>query len=272
MQDIVLSHSAIMCFLNNQIQFKKRYITKVYDDPKNPSMVVGSAIHKMIEFRLNGKPVEEALQAGIEEIDNVADYEIDYGKTGSREKMLKDYEALAKAVITELPAYTNLVDIEAKLQADVSISGKKVPLKGRLDLVRDLGDGTLEIRDWKTVTSYSDENTENYKYVFQAWIYTVLAELEYRSRFTPLVTMGDLRTLPNFVGSPLRSYGPSLGQLPRNHCIQSYCKERADNRSAQGNCCISEIGAAFSFDRKNCMCQTRSNVTCRIDGISGKSA
>lgn len=181
MNDIVLSHSAIMCFLNNQIQFKKRYIAKVYDDPMNPSMVVGSAIHKMIELRLNGDPIEEAMQAGIESIENVADYEIDYGKTGSREKMLKDYEALAKTVITELPAYTNLVDVEAKLQADVSISGKKVPLKGRLDLVRDLGDGTLEIRDWKTVRSYSDEETENYKYVFQAWIYTVLAELKYSS-------------------------------------------------------------------------------------------
>ncbi len=206
MQDIVLSHSAIMCFLNNQIQFKKRYITKVYDDPKNPSMVVGSAIHKMIEFRLNGKPVEEALQAGIEEIDNVADYEIDYGKTGSREKMLKDYEALAKAVITELPAYTNLVDIEAKLQADVSISGKKVPLKGRLDLVRDLGDGTLEIRDWKTVTSYSDENTENYKYVFQAWIYTVLAELEY-SKPIARVVFDEIKKSANRDNSPqIKSY------------------------------------------------------------------
>lgn len=206
MQDIVLSHSAIMCFLNNQIQFKKRYIAKVYDDPKNPSMVVGSAIHKMIEFRLNGKPVEEALQAGIEEIDNVADYEIDYGKTGSREKMLKDYEALAKAVITELPAYTNLVDIEAKLQADVSISGKKVPLKGRLDLVRDLGDGTLEIRDWKTVTSYSDENTENYKYVFQAWIYTVLAELEY-SKPIARVVFDEIKKSANRDNSPqIKSY------------------------------------------------------------------
>lgn len=126
MQDIVLSHSAIMCFLNNQIQFKKRYIARVYDDPMNPSMVVGSAIHKMIELRLKGEPIEKAMQAGIEEIDNVADYEIEYGKTGSREKMLKDYEALAKTVIAELPAYTNLVAIEAKLQADVSISYKSV--------------------------------------------------------------------------------------------------------------------------------------------------
>ncbi len=179
MNDIVLSHSAIICFLNNQIQFKKRYIAKVYDDPMNPSMVVGSAIHKMIEYCLNGKSIEEAIQAGIESIENVADYEIDYGKNGSRANILKDYEVLSKTVINELPVYTNLVSVEAKLKADVSISGKKVPLKGKLDLVRDLGDGTLEIRDWKTVRSYSDENVENYKYVFQAWIYVLLAELEY---------------------------------------------------------------------------------------------
>lgn len=177
--DFYLSHSAIICFLNNQIQFKKRYIAKVYDDPTSPAMVVGSAIHKMIELRLDGKPIEEAIQAGIESIENVADYEIEYGKSGSRENMLKGYETLSKTVINELPVYTNLVAIEKMLKANVLISGKKVPLKGKLDLVRDLGDGTLEIRDWKTVKNYSSEDKENYKYVFQAWFYVLLAELEY---------------------------------------------------------------------------------------------
>ena len=81
---------------NNQIQFKKRYIAKVYDDPTSLAMVVGSAIHKMIELRLDGKPIEEAIQAGIKSIENVADYEIEYGKSGSRENMLKDYETLSK--------------------------------------------------------------------------------------------------------------------------------------------------------------------------------
>lgn len=206
MNDIVLSHSAIMCFLNNQIQFKKRYIAKVYDDPMNPSMVVGSAVHKMIEIRLNGKPIEEAIQAGIESIENVADYEIEYGKTGSREKILKDYEALTKTVIAELPVYTNLVAIEDKLKADVSISGKKVPLKGKLDLVRDLGDGTLEIRDWKTVISYSNEDVENYKYVFQAWIYTILAELEYGKPIARVV-FDEIKKSANRDNSPqIKSY------------------------------------------------------------------
>lgn len=204
--DFYLSHSAIMCFLNNQIQFKKRYIAKVYDDPMNPSMVVGSAIHKMIELRLNGNSIEDAMQAGIESIENVADYEIDYGKTGSREKMLKDYGALSKVVVDELPVYTNLVAIEAKLQADVSISGKKVPIKGKLDLVRDLGDGTLEIRDWKTVRSYSDEETENYKYVFQAWIYTILAELKY-SKPIARVVFDEIKKSVNRDNTPqIKSY------------------------------------------------------------------
>lgn len=206
MNDIVLSHSAIMCFLNNQIQFKKRYIAKVYDDPQNPSMVVGSAIHRMIELRLKGETIEKAIQAGIESIENVADYEIDYGKTGSREKLLKDYEKLTKVVITELPVYTNLVAVEAKLRADVSISGKKIPMKGKLDLVRDLGDGTLEIRDWKTVISYSNENAENYKYVFQAWIYTILAELEYEKPIARVV-FDEIKKTANQDKSPqIKSY------------------------------------------------------------------
>ena len=204
--DFYLSHSAIICFLNNQIQFKKRYIAKVYDDPTSPAMVVGSAIHKMIELRLDGKPIEEAIQAGIESIENVADYEIEYGKSGSRENMLKDYETLSKTVINELPVYTNLVAIEKMLKANVLISGKKVPLKGKLDLVRDLGDGTLEIRDWKTVKNYSSEDKENYKYVFQAWFYVLLAELEYGKPITRVVFDEIKRSINRDKTPQIKSY------------------------------------------------------------------
>lgn len=179
MERIVLSHSAIVCFLNNQIQFKKRYIAKVYDDPKSPAMVVGSAMHKMIEERMKGQPVEIAIQAGLQEIDNVADYEIDYGKTGSREKIVEQYQKLSTIIINELPEYDNILAIEDKIECDLSILNKKVPMKGYIDLIRDHGD-YLEIIDWKSVTSYSDEEIENWKYVMQAWLYAQLVEFKYK--------------------------------------------------------------------------------------------
>jgi DNA translocase ftsK len=179
MERIILSHSAIVCFLNNQIQFKKRYIAKVYDDPKSPAMVVGSAMHKMIEERMKGQSVEIAIQAGLQEIENVADYEIDYGKTGSREKIVEQYQKLSMVVINELPTYDNILAIEDKIECDLSIMNKKIPMKGYIDLIRDHGD-YLEIIDWKSVTAYSDEEIENWKYVMQAWLYAQLVEFKYK--------------------------------------------------------------------------------------------
>lgn len=186
MERITLSHSAIMCFLNNQIQFKKRYIAKVYDEPSSPALVVGKAMHKMIEERLKGQSIEVAIQSGLQEIENIADYEIDYGKTGSREKIIDQYQKLSTIVINELPAYDDILAIEDRVECELSIRNKKIPMKGYIDLVRDLGD-TLEIVDWKSVTSYSDEDTENWAYLIQSWIYVQLIEFKYKKPVSRVV-------------------------------------------------------------------------------------
>lgn len=168
-----------MCFLNNQIQFKKRYIAKVYDEPSSPALVVGKAMHKMIEERLKGQSIEVAIQSGLQEIENIADYEIDYGKTGSREKIIDQYQKLSTIVINELPTYDDILAIEDRVECELSIRNKKIPMKGYIDVVRDLGD-TLEIIDWKSVTSYSDEDVENWAYLIQSWIYVQLIEFKYK--------------------------------------------------------------------------------------------
>lgn len=186
MERITLSHSAIMCFLNNQIQFKKRYIAKVYDEPSSPALVVGKAMHKMIEERLKGQSIEVAIQSGLQEIENIADYEIDYGKTGNREKIIDQYQKLSTIVINELPAYDDILAIEDRVECELSIRNKKIPMKGYIDLVRDLGD-TLEIVDWKSVTSYSDEDTENWAYLIQSWIYVQLIEFKYKKPVSRVV-------------------------------------------------------------------------------------
>lgn len=186
MERITLSHSAIMCFLNNQIQFKKRYIAKVYDEPSSPALVVGKAMHKMIEERLKGQSIEVAIQSGLQEIENIADYEIDYGKTGSREKIIDQYQKLSTIVINELPTYDDILAIEDRVECELSIRNKKIPMKGYIDLVRDLGD-TLEIVDWKSVTSYSGEDTENWAYLIQSWIYVQLIEFKYKKPVSRVV-------------------------------------------------------------------------------------
>ena len=200
MERIVLSPSAIMCFLNNQIQFKKRYIAKVYDDPSSPSMVVGSAMHKMIEQRMKGQSFETALEAGLQAIENVADYEIEYGKTGSREKIIEQYQKLSTTVINELPTYDNVLAVEDKIECNLSVMNKKIPMKGYIDIVLDLGD-SLEVIDWKSVTNYSDEETENWSYIIQGWIYSKLAEYKYKKPVSRVVFKEIKKTI-NRDGQP----------------------------------------------------------------------
>lgn len=226
MNDFKMSYSALICFLNNPIQFKKRYIAKVYDDQKSPALVVGSAIHTMVEYKLKGETPETAIQAGLEAIENVADYEINYGKTGSRQKMLDTYQSLTTSVLNELPDYQNIIEVEGKLDAEVSISGKKVPMTGKIDLVRDLGDGTIEILDWKSVTAYSPEDEENYKYVIQAWFYVLLAELRYGKPVSRVVFQEIKKTI-NRDGSPqIRSYVLTREQiLEANDVVGRVVKE-----------------------------------------------
>lgn len=200
MERIVLSPSAIMCFLNNQIQFKKRYIAKVYDDPSSPSMVVGSAMHKMIEQRMKGQSFEVAIETGLQAIENVADYEIEYGKTGSREKIIEQYQKLSTTVINELPTYDNILAVEDKIECNLSVMNKKIPMKGYIDIVLDLGD-SLEVIDWKSVTNYSDEETENWSYIIQGWIYSKLAEYKYKKPVSRVVFKEIKKTI-NRDGQP----------------------------------------------------------------------
>lgn len=200
MERITLSHSAIICFLNNQIQFKKRYIAKVYDDPTTPAMLIGKAIHKMIEQKIKGEPTDIATKAGLDEIDNVSDYEIDYSKNGSREDMINQYNKLSITVINELPNYSNVLAVEDKIECDLTILGKKIPMKGYIDLILDHGDW-LEIVDFKSVRLYSDEETENYKYLIQAWIYTQLAEFKYNKPVNRFV-FSEIKKSVNRDGEP----------------------------------------------------------------------
>lgn len=205
MERIVLSPSAIMCFLNNQIQFKKRYIAKVYDDPSSPSMVVGSAMHKMIEQRMKGQSFETALEAGLQAIENVADYEIEYGKTGSREKIIEQYQKLSTTVINELPTYDNVLAVEDKIECNLSVMNKKIPMKGYIDIVLDLGD-SLEVIDWKSVTNYSDEETENWSYIIQGWIYSKLAEYKYKKPVSRVVFKEIKKTINRDGQSQIKDY------------------------------------------------------------------
>lgn len=177
-----LSYSAIITFLRNQVEFQKRYIAKVYDNAKTPSLVVGTAFHKAMEVFYMGDSINDAISAGLAEITTTSDYEMDYGKTGSREKMINEYTNLVNKYFEEAIEY-NVVDVEKRMEHTIN----SVPMVGVSDLVVRSNEGKLCVKDFKTVTAYScstndpldPEYVENYKYLLQGYIYLALAEAEY---------------------------------------------------------------------------------------------
>lgn len=192
-----LSYSAIVTFLNNQVEFQKRYIAKIYDNPKTPSLVVGTSFHKAMEtfYDKDGGNVQAAIEAGLEEMSYISDSEIDFGKTGSREKMMQDYTRLVNKYFEEAPHYDEVVDVEKRLEASIA----NVPMVGVIDMV--VRDNGLRLIDYKTVTAYSPDDEESYKYLMQAYIYLVLAEAEYNQEVTEVVFKEIKKTI-NRDGSP----------------------------------------------------------------------
>lgn len=192
-----LSYSAIVTFLNNQVEFQKRYIAKIYDNPKTPSLVVGTSFHKAMEtyYDKDGGDVQAAIEAGLEEMSYISDSEIDFGKTGSREKMMQDYTRLVNKYFEEAPHYDEVVDVEKRLEASIA----NVPMVGVIDMV--VRDNGLRLIDYKTVTAYSPDDEESYKYLMQAYIYLVLAEAEYNQQVTEVVFKEIKKTI-NRDGSP----------------------------------------------------------------------
>lgn len=212
-----LSYSALVTFLRNQVEFQKRYIAKVYDNPSSPSMVVGKAFHKALEIYYKGGTFDEAAAAGLDEINSTSDYEIDYGKTGSREKMIKEFNDSLNIYFEEAPKF-EVLDAEKRLEAEIS----KVPMVGIIDLIiKGSSEDKIKLKDYKTVSFYSSatndpldpEYQENYKYLLQGSIYLVLAEKVLKKEIES-VGFIEIKKTKNRDGSPqIREFEYSRNDL-----------------------------------------------------------
>ena len=199
-----LSYSAIITFLRNQVEFQKRYIAKVYDNAKTPALVVGTAFHKAMETyytpeaqtMTDAARTQMSVEAGLKEIEITSDYEMEYGKTGSREKMIRDYTTLINKYLEEMKPII-VVDVERRMDHTIN----NVPMVGVIDLVERSAAGGLKLDDYKTVTAYSPEEEENYKYLLQGYIYLALAEKEYKEQVES-VTFIEVKKTINRDGSP----------------------------------------------------------------------
>lgn len=166
------SYSSMSALLSNPLNFKKKYILKVYDDPMSPSGVVGTACHKVAEAYFgNGKSEQEAIQAGYDYIDSISHTEIDYGKTGSKEKILKDFDQATRFFFEELPQYHEILGVEYSITTEITtIDGNTLPLpaKAKIDLISKNKLGEIEIIDWKFTRGYTDPSVTDFGKFLQA--------------------------------------------------------------------------------------------------------
>lgn len=199
------SYSAMRTFLRNPLAFKKRYVLKQYDETFSPAGIVGQAAHKAIEnFLKNGFDIEASVKVGLNHIDAQPDIAIDYGKTGSRAKMISDYTSAVGFWFAECPDWhaRKILGVEDRIEAVIEVRGAKmaIPAKGYIDVVWE-DNGEIKLTDHKFIRSYTDSAVEHPPYFLQAMFNYYLTFAKY-GKFPTVMSFDEVKLSKNKDGSP----------------------------------------------------------------------
>ncbi|MDD3531562.1 MAG: PD-(D/E)XK nuclease family protein [Candidatus Pacebacteria bacterium] len=205
------SHSSLMAFLRNPLAWYKRYVEEIYDTPRTPASVVGSAGHFALEHfyrqmsegqasaqhssdRANaggkparkaysGAPKDIAVQMGLNYLRAIADFEIDFGKMKSRRAQKEKRAAMEREYLQAIGFYLaraprhKVLGVEVK--GVVEVEGLPLPIKAVSDLVVEsrIEKGAVDIVDHKFVASFSKAGAVKPLFIIQAIFnyYTVRA-------------------------------------------------------------------------------------------------
>lgn len=165
------SYSSMTQLMRNPLAFKKKYILKIYDDISSPSSVVGKAAHTALEAYYNGREQHEAIEVGMDYINNLSDTGIDYGKTGSRANIIATYTQAINFYFAEMPDYHELLGVELGITSEITdLMGATLglPAKGFLDIVARNKLGEIEITDHKFVRNYTAGDVDDFSHFVQA--------------------------------------------------------------------------------------------------------
>lgn len=148
---------------------------QIRDRKQSVSSVVGRGFHKALEHYYTTKNWNIAVGKGLEIISSIPDKSIDFGKTGSRETILKQYnQAILFYQAEEMRILrdptTEILGAEVNYTTDVGWEGEALPLpvKAISDLVVKTSDGQVIIIDHKTCKSFSDKDSAKGDYYMQA--------------------------------------------------------------------------------------------------------
>ena len=165
------SYSALMAFTSNRWKFKKTYILKDYSGMKSGvANVAGKAGHKALEVYYNGGTRQEAVDAGLNYIAMEKDSKIDYGKTGSREDIIKKFTQGLNHYFAEEPKFYKILGTELDLTDFIEVDGVELslPIKSKSDLVVEDENGEIDIYDHKFCSSFTEDEEEVGSYFVQA--------------------------------------------------------------------------------------------------------
>lgn len=201
-----------MAFLRNPLAWYKRYVERIYDLPRNPSAVVGSAAHLALQHFYSGIDKSGSIDLGLEYLRNIADFEINFGKAKSklakRNKRLSMEQEYLQAInfYLEKPPQHKVVGVEVR--ANATVPGIPIPLRAVSDLVVEskAQRGALDVVDHKFVDTFSPGGKDKTLFVMQA-IFNYYTVREKYGKPVRRFLLYELKKRRNLDGSPqLRRY------------------------------------------------------------------
>lgn len=223
-----LSYSSLTLLLRNPLIFKMREILGVYDTKMSVSGMIGRAGHEALKFYYGGNkeipcpadPIEARAQAkeiGLKYLEQQNDEYINYGKTSSREDMLKGYTQAMDFYFAEEPEYPEIIMCEEKMEAELkTYDGDAMPLPavGIPDIVYKDKNGDIIIEDKKFVTSFTDYDREDYIKIIQAQFLDHLL-IASKGIHAKKVIFREIKRTANKDGSPqIRDWAVPLDHEP----------------------------------------------------------
>lgn len=163
-----------MSYLRNPLAWYKRYVAKIYDTPRTPASIVGSAGHTALEHFYSGADKQIAVRLGLESMQAIPDFEINFGvaktirdKKAKRASMEREYLQAIGFYLERAPKH-KVLGVEVK--GFTKIPGHALPIKAISDLVVEsrVEKGAVDIVDHKFVEAFSKNGGDKPLYALQA--------------------------------------------------------------------------------------------------------
>jgi len=219
------SHSSLMAFLRNPLAWYKRYVEKIYDTPRGPASVVGSAAHLALQHYYGGIGKDGAIALGLEYLRAVPDFEINFGiarskaaKKKRRLMMERDYLQAIGFYLAKAPKH-EVLGIE--VSGIAKVPGLDLPIKAISDLVvvSKIDPSAVDVIDHKFVDSFSSKKAEKTLFVMQALFnYYTVRDL-YKKEVCRFIIY-ECKKSKNADGSPqLRKYIINFSELAEDFAL-----------------------------------------------------